>query len=87
LGLHPDVIPRVAELLKEASQHTQLIITTHSDTLVDALSDDPEDIVVCEKHDGQTTMKRLEYSKLEAWLEDYGVGQLWRRGDLGGNRY
>jgi predicted ATPase len=38
LGLHPDVLPGLAELMKETSTRTQLIVTTHSDTLVDALS-------------------------------------------------
>ena len=34
LGLHPDVLPSLAGLLREASERTQLIVTTHSDILV-----------------------------------------------------
>ena len=49
IGLHPDVIHIVASLLAEASTRTQLIVTTHSDILVSALSDMPEAIVVCER--------------------------------------
>ena len=48
LGLHPDILPTVAELLKKASERTQLFVTTHSDALVSALSDMPESILVCE---------------------------------------
>ena len=59
LGLHPDVIPRLAELLLEASERTQLVVTTHSRLLVDALSGVPESIVVCSKENGETRMERL----------------------------
>lgn len=87
LGLHPDVLPTLAELLLEASERGQLIVTTHSEVLVDALTDHPECIVVCEKHDGQTTMRRLQASELAHWLERYGLGELWTRGEIGGNRW
>ena len=87
LGLHPDVLPGLADLLREASQRMQLVVTTHSDVLVDALSDNPEDIIICEKRDGQTTMRRLETDALSVWLKDYSLGELWRSGQLGGNRW
>ena len=87
MGLHPDLLPPLAELLKEASQRMQLIVTTHSDTLVDALSDTPESVLVCEKLEGSTTMRRLDKGQLSDWLEKYTLGQLWRRGELGGNRW
>jgi predicted ATPase len=87
LGLHPDVVPSLAHLLRDASTRTQLVVTTHSDTLVDALSDSPEDVVVCEKEDGQTILRRLEREALRLWLERYSLGQLWRAGEIGGNRW
>jgi predicted ATPase len=87
LGLHPDAVPAIADLLKEAAQKTQLIVTTHSDSLVDALSDQPEDVIVCEKQNGQTVMNRLDASGLSTWLQKYTLGQLWRRGEIGGNRW
>jgi predicted ATPase len=87
IGLHPDILPAVAKLLVEASQRMQLIVTTHSDALVDALTDTPEAVVVCEKHEGSTTMRRLESAALEKWLKDYSLGQLWRDGEIGGNRW
>ena len=77
----------VTALLKEASSRSQLIVTTHSKTVVDALSESPEDIVVCQKIDGQTSMKRLDGDELKVWLEKYSLGELWRAGDLGGNRW
>ncbi len=87
LGLHPDVIPGLAELLREASRRCQLIVTTHSDTLVDALTDTPESVVVCQKENGQTRMKRLDKQELAGWLEKYSLGDYWMRGGLGGTRW
>ena len=87
LGLHPDILPTIADLLVEASERCQLVVTTHSEVLVDALTDTPESIVVCEKHQGQTTMRRLDKDDLAKWLEKYRLGELWTSGELGGNRW
>jgi predicted ATPase len=87
LGLHPDILPTLAELLVEASHRTQFIVTTQSDILVDALTETPDAIVVCEKYDGSTTMKRLEREDLTEWLKKYALGELWRMGEIGGKRW
>lgn len=87
LGLHPDILPTVADLLKSASERTQLIVTTHSDILVDAMTETPENVVICEKHEGQTEMKRLCSDELAEWLKRYRLGQLWIKGQLGGTRW
>lgn len=87
LGLHPDILPTLGELLRDASERCQLIVTTHSDVLVDALTDTPESVIVCEKHEGQTELHRLSKDELSDWLERYSLGELWRKGELGGNRW
>lgn len=87
LGLHPDVLPTLANLLKEASERTQLIVTTHSDVLVDALSDQPDSVVVAERTNTGTTLARLDPDRLKPWLEKYRLGQLWTRGEIGGTRW
>ncbi len=87
LGLHPDILPGLADLLVSASQRTQLIVTTHSNVLVDAMTERPEVILVCEKHAGQTHIRRLGDAKTEGWLEDYQLGELWASGQLGGTRW
>jgi len=89
LGLHPDLLPGLANLLVEASHRMQLIVTTHSDTLVDGLTKVPEAVVVCEKRHGSTEMGRRTRAELDTWLKEYGLGlgQLWRRGEIGGNRW
>lgn len=87
LGLHPDVLPTLVSLLKDAAERTQLIVTTHSDILVDALSDQPEAVVVAERNATGTTLTRLDAEKLKPWLEKYRLGQLWTRGEIGGTRW
>lgn len=87
LGLHPDILPKVADLLRSASTRCQLIVTTHSDILVDAMTETPEAVVVCAKEQGQTRMERLNPDDLAEWLKKYRLGQLWTRGDIGGTRW
>lgn len=87
VGLHPDIIPEVAKLLLEASQRTQLVVTTHSDMLVSALSEVPEAVVVCERGEEGTQLRRLEPDKLKEWLERYRLGELWTMGEIGGTRW
>jgi hypothetical protein len=64
-----------------------LVITTHSRMLIDALGDDPECVVVCEKHDGESTFERLDGERMNVWLEKYSLGELWSIGEIGGNRW
>ena len=87
LGFHPDLMPTLAELLLDASSRTQLIVTTHSDLLLDAFTEHPEVLVVCEKIEGSTRMKRLEPAAMSEWLKEYSLGRLWRTGEIGGNRW
>jgi predicted ATPase len=85
LSLHPDVLKSIAELLVEASNRTQLIVTTHSDTLVSDLTEFPESVIVCERGNTGTKLRRLDKDRLKKWLDKYRLGELWRMGELGGN--
>jgi predicted ATPase len=86
-GLHPDALALVGNALREASTRTQLIVTTHSDALVDRFTDEPENVVVCERDfDEGTTFRRLSREKLKEWLDEYTLGELWRRGEIGGTK-
>ena len=87
LGLHPDVMSTLADLLREASTRCQLVVTTHSDYLVDAFHDTPEDVIVAEKTTEGTTLKRLSAEKLKPWLEKYRLCDLWISGEIGGTRW
>jgi hypothetical protein len=55
---------------------------------VDALTSAPESVVICERDfDGSTQFQRLSREKLDAWLEEYTLGDLWKKGEIGGNRW
>ena len=87
LGLHPDVISDLGELLVEASGRTQLVVTTHSPTLIDALTDYPSSVVACEKYEGQTRFRRVNPEALASWIGEQGLGEVWAGGGIGGNRW
>lgn len=83
IGLHPDILPTIAQMLIDASRRTQLIVTTHSDALVSALP--PEAVLVCDRDAKGSHLHRLNPEKLKDWLENYTLGELWRMGEIGGN--
>jgi predicted ATPase len=91
LGLHPDAIGVVADLLRDAAERMQLIVTTHSEALVDRFGDTPEVVLVVDKAEpaegGSTRVRRLDKESLKEWLDTYSLGRLWRMGELGGNRW
>ena len=58
LGLHPYAISLLSELVKSASERTQVIISTQSPTLLDYF--EPDQIVVVNRHDGRSTFERLD---------------------------
>jgi predicted ATPase len=87
LGLHMDIVPTVAELLVDAAQRTQLVVTTHSDILVTELAETPEAVIVCERDSGGTYLERLDPAQIKVWLDEGTLGDLWRMGELGGRRW
>lgn len=82
LGLHPYAITMLASLIKQASTKTQVIVGTQSPLLLDHFR--PEDVLVANRVGGSTHLTRLESAKLSTWLEDYSLGQLWEKNELGG---
>lgn len=85
LGLHPDMMPVIADLLREASTKTQLIVTTHSRDLVDCFTSNPEAVLVCEKRDGQTYIEPANAPGFKQILERKSLGRIWSEGHIGGN--
>ena len=82
LGLHPYAITLLASLLKPASVDSRVIVATQSPILLDHF--EPEDVLVAERVDGATELRRLDGEALKVWLEDYSLGQLWEKNELGG---
>jgi len=87
LGLHPDMLGTLRDLLVEASETAQIIITTHSTMLVDAFTEHPESIVVCEKPEGSTSLRRLSRADVDGWSDKGSLGLLWMSGQFGGTRW
>lgn len=87
IGLHPDMLHKVADLLLEKSKETQIVVTTHSSDFLDAFSSQPESIMVCERIDNQTQFHRLDEVRLANWLSDYSLSKLWNSGEIGGTRW
>jgi predicted ATPase len=84
LGLHPDAVGLLADLLTEAATRTQLVVTTHSDVLISGLTEQANSVLVCE-HRGGTFIERVDPDRLTHWLDKYRLGEIWRIGELGGN--
>lgn len=82
LGLHPFALTMLASLVKQSATTTQVILSTQSPLLLDHF--DPADVLVADRVEGGTTLSRLDVSKLESWLDDYSLGQLWEKNELGG---
>ena len=82
-GLHPDAVAHVAELLIEASSRMQLVVTTHSESLLSALTGCSEAVIACERPGAGTTLHRLDPEALEHWFDRYRLGDLWGMGELG----
>ncbi|MBR8834745.1 MAG: AAA family ATPase [Stigonema ocellatum SAG 48.90 = DSM 106950] len=82
VSLHPELLQLLADLMREASKRTQLIVATHSDRLIRFLQ--PKEVLVCDAEDGLTTMNWADSLDLEKWLEDYSLDQVWTMNLMGG---
>jgi predicted ATPase len=85
LGLHPAALAVLADLLKSAAQHRQLLIATQSATLIDHFEVD--DDVTVNLRDGCSAFERLDPERLKHWLEEYTLSELWERNVIGGGPY
>ena len=82
LGLHPVAITLLASMLKHAAVESQMIVATQSPVLLNHF--EPEDVLVADRVNGATQLGRLEDDRLQSWLEDYSLGQLWEKNEFGG---
>ena len=82
LGLHPEAIRILGELIQDAAKRTQVIVATQSPLLLDQFS--IEDIVVVNRKEGQSSFERLKRADFAEWLEEYSIGQLWTKNVIQG---
>lgn len=82
LGLHPYAVNILADIFKQVAEDKQLIVSTQSVELINELM--PDDVVVVDQEQGVSSFRRLSESELSDWLQDYALGELWKRNILGG---
>jgi predicted ATPase len=82
LGLHPYALNLIASLFKKVSHHAQVLISTQSSSFLDSF--DPEDVVVVSLDNNESRFSRPDPEKLEAWLDEYSLGEVWEKNVIGG---
>jgi predicted ATPase len=81
-GLHPSMLPIIAEYARDASLRSQIILTTHSPGFLDAFGDQPPNTVVVDWRDGMTSLRPVSGEKLKYWLKQYTLGELFSSREL-----
>lgn len=83
VSLHPELLSLLVDLLREASQRSQIIVATHSDRLVRFL--EPKEVLVMDIHEtGCANTAWGDSFELEPWLQEYSLDQAWSMGRIGG---
>ena len=83
VSLHPELLPLLADLMREASSRTQVVVATHSDRLVRFL--EPSEVVVMDVgQDGGASMIWGDTLDLDEWLAEYSLDEVWQMGRMGG---
>lgn len=82
LGLHPEAILIIGDLIKIASEESQIILSTQSPALIDCF--EPEDIIVADRSDNTTHFNRLDAEKYKIWFDDYSISEIWNTNIFGG---
>ncbi len=69
-------------MLQEVSEKKQIIISTQSIELLNHFS--AKDVVIVQRKDGASIFERLDEDDLSEWLDEFSLGDLWKRNILGG---
>ncbi len=81
-GLHPSMLPIVAEYARDAALRSQVILTTHSPEFLDAFGTEPPTTTVAEWLNGETILRVVSGDDLGYWLDKYTLGELFRSKQL-----
>ena len=82
LGLHPRAIALIGDMIQALAGRRQVIAATQSPLLVDAFELD--EVFVLELRDGRTELHTPDADRLQTWLDEFSVGELWQKNLLGG---
>lgn len=81
-GLHPSMLPLIAEYAVDASKRSQIILTTHSPQFLDAFAETRPTTTIAKWSNGETILQTLRDEDLDYWLKEYSLGNLFRSGEL-----
>jgi predicted ATPase len=82
-ALHPAAAGALMDALREATQHTQVLVTTHSADLVDQIDVDRDGLLIVSSADGNTQIAPADEASLLAVRQHlYSVGELLRADQL-----
>jgi len=82
LGLHPYALNVLADLFNRAALHTQILISTQSSSFLDTF--EPEDVIAVNREGRESTFRRLNPEELDAWLDEYSLGEIWEKNVIEG---
>ncbi len=82
LGLHPAALELLCGLISSISARHQVMVSTQSPVILDHF--EPDQVVVAERRDQATVLRRLDPAQLQTWLEDYALSALYDKNLLGG---
>jgi predicted ATPase len=82
VGLHPSMLPILAEYAADAANRTQVVMTSHSPVFLDAFSEASANVTLLHWEDGESHLFPLAPEAIAKWLREYRLGQLFTSGDL-----
>jgi predicted ATPase len=83
-SLHPELIVRMMELLREWSRKKDVtvILATHSPVVLDQFRDEPERVFVMDPNAEKNPIA-LDTLKKRDWLQHFSIGDLYAHGEVG----
>lgn len=88
IGLHPDQMQKLTDLIIEASEHTQIILTTQSNMFLAGFSEvfrnspDCANLIVCERDEDGSHLETQDQERLKELLEEDNLAGIWMRGEF-----
>jgi predicted ATPase len=74
-GLHPRMLPIIAEVAANAALKSQVIFATHSPEMLDALSDEKPTTTIVTSNGSETELKTIGGDELKRWIDNYSFGK------------
>ena len=83
LTVHPGVLPMLYDYLQQADEVSQIILTTHSPIILDVVNLEKDTILVVNRIDGKTDVRKVTDVQLEPVRKSLlRLGDLFLSGDL-----